>query len=60
MRRILREAIRIKKALGGEMMTVEGDEGEKKEVGIKLLNSKREFFLPSIVEISVADRGRDI
>ena len=56
MRRILREAIRIMKALGGEKMTVERDEGQKKEVGIKLLNSKREFFLPSIVEISVADR----
>ena len=60
MRRILRDAIRIMKALGGEKMTVERDEGQKKEVGIKLLNSKREFFLPSIVEISVADRGRDM
>ena len=41
-------------------MTTEGAEGEKREVGIKLLNSKREFYLPSIVEVSVADRGRDV
>ena len=60
MRRILREAIRIKKALGGEKMVINGFEGKKKEVNIKLLNSKREFYLPSIVEISVADRGRDM
>ena len=60
MRRILREAIRIKKALGGERMIIEGSDGGRKEAKIKLLNSKREFYLPSIVEVSVGDRGRDL
>ena len=60
MRRVLREAIRIKRALGGEKMEIVGEGGEKKKVAIHLLNSKREFYLSSIVEVSAADRGRDL
>ena len=33
MRRILREAIRIMKALGGEKMTVEREEGRRRRLG---------------------------
>ena len=51
MRRILREAIRIKDAMEGEeYKTRVVEEGIEKEIKAKLrlLNSKREFHLPTL------------
>ena len=58
LRRILREALRIKKTIDGETMCLQNEDGEQEDDGptikkeiqvkLKLLNSKREFFLPDM------------
>ena len=49
MRRVLREAIRIKRAGEGEMVEIPDGDGNMVKVKVTLLNDKREWFCPTIV-----------
>ena len=51
MRRVLREAIRIKRAGDGEVMEIPDADGKMTKVKITLLNDKREWFCPTIVTV---------
>ena len=58
MRRVLREAVKIRSALDGEKVDVavetngEGEE-QKVDVEINLLNTKNEWFQPNIITLAV-------
>ena len=51
MRRVLREAIRIKRAGDGEVIEIPDADGKMTKVKITLLNDKREWFCPTIVTV---------
>ena len=62
MRRLLREAIRIKRAVDGKeevmrvKLRVQGQEEETEiKVPILLLNSHTEWYMPRLVQVSITD-----
>ena len=48
MRRIIREAVKIKSVIDGEKKNINVDENKTVEKDIILTNTKREFFLPTL------------
>lgn len=58
LRRILREAIKIRSVLDGEVLeiTENTENGELKvNAKLELLNSKREWFLPTVISLGVTE-----